>query len=152
MNVEIIELPAMRVATVPYKGPYSGIGGAFGKLGQIAGAAGLFKPGAAMLGIYHDNPQSTPPAELRSEAAVSVDAETKIPAGLVEATVPAGRYARAIHVGPYEQLPGAWPQLIAAVMQGGHQIRSAPSLEIYRNTPGEVPSEQLITELYEPVT
>jgi effector-binding domain-containing protein len=35
-------MPALRLATVPHRGPYPKIGPAFQKLGEIAGAAGLF--------------------------------------------------------------------------------------------------------------
>jgi DNA gyrase inhibitor GyrI len=49
MDVEIIELPELRVAAVSHKGPYNQIGTAFARLGQIAGAAGLFGPSAGII-------------------------------------------------------------------------------------------------------
>jgi len=153
MNADVVELPAMRVATVSHRGPYNQISVAFGRLGQLAGAAGLFGPESAMVGIYHDDPTKTPAAELRSEAALVVPANAAIPAGLGEGSIPAGRHARMTHVGPYEGLGAAWSQLTGQwLTHSGHAIRDGVSFEIYRNMPGQVPNDQLITELYLPVT
>jgi len=151
-NVEIVELPAMRVAAVPHHGPYNEIPPAFNTLGQIAGSAGLFTPSAAMLGIYYDDPRTTPPSQLRSAAALTVAEDTTLPPGLEERRVPAGRFARSVHLGPYDALPEAWSRLMSdAIPAAGGKRRAGASLEIYRNNPHEVPPEQLITELYVPV-
>ena len=63
-----------------------------------------------------------------------------------------GRYAHTVHVGPYEQLGDVWARLLGEwVPASGHRIGDGVSYEIYLNTPGEVPKEQLRTELYVPL-
>src|SRR5262245_12503445 len=90
MDVEIREMPELRVGALRHIGPYNQIGEAFGRLGAIAGAAKLFdKPGAAMVALYHDDPQSTPADQLRSDAGVAVAADAALPPELVEHRVPA---------------------------------------------------------------
>jgi AraC family transcriptional regulator len=149
MDVAIIEMPGLRVAAMPHKGPYHEIAGAFGRLGQIAGAAGLFGHASTMLAIYHDDPRTTPATDLRSEAGIVFADGVAVPQGLVEVRIPAGRFARTIHVGPYEELPEIWPRFMGEWLAGsGHKKRGDANFEIYRNTPGEVPKEKLITELY----
>jgi len=149
MNVEIIELPEMRVATVSHRGAYNQISEAFARLGELAGRAGLFGPDSAMIGIYHDDPRTTPEAELRSEAALVISPEAVLPAGLNEQRIPAGRYARTTHVGPYEELADLWPRFMGDWLpKSGYRVRGGASFEIYRNMPGLVPKEKLITELY----
>ena len=149
MKVDIIELPERRLATVSHQGPYSKISGAFARLGRIAGIAGLIGPSAEMLAVYHDDPNTTPAPELRPEAAITVSPGVKIPDGLGEGSIPAGRYARTTHIGPYEQLVDIWPRFMGEWLPAsGHQMRDGASFEIYRNTPGEVPGEKLVTELY----
>ncbi len=149
MDVDIVELPEQRVATVSHRGPYHEISEAFGRLGQAAGAAGLFGPGAAMLAIYHDDPRTTPVDQLRSEAGIVVAPSKQIPEGLNERVIPAGRFARTKWVGPYEDLPAVWQRFMGEWLPAsGHRMRDPMSLEIYRNTPGQVPRERLITELY----
>lgn len=57
-----------------------------------------------MLAIYHDDPETTPESELRSDAALSVSESSPVPNGLGSTEFPAGHYARATHVGGYEGL------------------------------------------------
>ncbi len=152
MDIDILEMPAIRAAAVRHMGPYNQISKAFARLATAAGPAGLFgQPDAVMAGIYYDDPRNTPPDRLRSDAAVSVAEDTPIPAGLVEARIPAGRYARALHVGPYERLKEAWAGLMAWLPAHGHRPRAGASFEIYRNTPETAPPDALRTEFYLPV-
>jgi AraC family transcriptional regulator len=148
-DVHIVAMPELRVAALPHRGPYDGISQAFGRLGQIAGTAGLFGPASAMLAIYHDDPRTTPAAELRSDAGIVIDEGVTLPEGLVERRIPGGRFARTIHVGPYDELPEIWRRFGGEwLARSGHKRHGGASFEIYRNTPGEVPPEKLITELY----
>src|SRR5690242_10958288 len=111
MEIEITDLPAMRIASVPHTGPYHQIGGAFRQLGETAGQAGLFQPGAVMLGVYHDDTRTVPSDKLRSAAGVTVSPDVAVPPGLEELNLPAGRFAKVVHVGSYESLPGSWREL-----------------------------------------
>lgn len=152
MDVRIQEMPELRVATVAHVGPYNQIPQAFAQLGQIAGPAGLFGPQSAMLAIYHDDPDTTPAAELRSEAAIVVAPDAVLPGGLGERRIPAGRYATLTHVGPYEKLGDAWARLVGQWLpNSGHRMADGVSYEIYRNTPADAPKDQLVTELYIPL-
>jgi len=153
MNVEKKQLPAMRLATLHHRGAYNRISEAFGRLGEIAGRAGLFNAKPTMLALYYSDPESTPEAELSSDAAVVVGDDAKIPEGLTEKRIPAGRYACMTHVGPYEQLGDAWQRFMGQWLPAsGERMGEGTSFEIYVNNPMEVPKEQLITELYIPLS
>jgi AraC family transcriptional regulator len=152
MKAEIVNQPELRVAALRHLGPYPGIAEAFGRLGDIAGRAGLLGPSTTMLAIYHDDPDTTPEAQLRSDAAVSLSPGAPLPAGLTEGRIPAGRYARATHVGAYEELGDVWARLKGEwLAQGGHRAGDGVSYEVYRNTPMTAKPSELITELYIPV-
>ncbi len=153
MNVTIKEMPELRLGTVRHIGPYQHISEAFQRLGAIAGPAGLISgPAAAMIGVYHDDPETTPPEELRSDAALAVSPEAQLPEGLVELRLPAGRYASMTHVGPYTQLGDAWARFMGEWLpNSGHRVGVGMSYEIYRNTPLEVPPAELRTEIYLPL-
>jgi AraC family transcriptional regulator len=152
MKVAIETLPATRVAALRHVGPYNRIGETFARLGAFAGPAGLFGPKTQMIGIYHDDPETVPAAELRSEAGLSVAEGVPIPSGLIEILLPAGRYAHVTHAGSYETLGDTWARFMGQWLpDSGHRMGSSPSFEIYRNTPGDVPAEELRTELYIPV-
>jgi AraC family transcriptional regulator len=74
------------------------------------------------------------------------------PEGLDEYRLPAGPYATVTHVGPYAQLGDVWSRLLREWLPArGRRLGPAPSHEIYRNTPVDVPPEQLVTELYLPL-
>lgn len=151
MDVQIEELGAMRVATVPHVGPYNRIAEAFARLGEVVHENDLLRHASAMLAIYHDDPDTMPSAELRSEAALVVSSDAKLPSELGERTLAGGRYATTTHVGPYEALGDVWARFMGEWLpRSGERVKDAVSFEIYRNTPGQVKKEELRTELYVP--
>jgi AraC family transcriptional regulator len=153
MTVEIKDMPELRVGTVRHIGPYNQIPQAFQRLGAMVGpVAGLLRQqGAEMLAIYHDDPETVPPDELRSDAAVTVPADVPLPNGLVEQRLSGGRYACAVHVGPYEQLGDAWARFMGEWLPAsGERVADGPSFEIYRNDPTTTPKTKLRTAMYIP--
>jgi AraC family transcriptional regulator len=153
MHVDIERLPDLRLAAVAHVGPYPEIGKAFERLGQVAGAAGLFNnPSAMMIAVYHDDPDATPPSELRSSAALTVPDGVPLPAGLDEVRIAGGPYARHTHIGPYDALNAVWPRFLGeGLPASGHVLKDGPSLEIYRSDMRTTPKEQLRTDLLVPV-
>ena len=154
MTVDYEEMPRLRVAAVHHVGPYNQIPQAFERLGALAGRAGLFNQPERpmMLAIYYDDPETTPAKELRAEAGIVVPEEVTLPEDLSETHIPAGRYARTRHIGPYERLPDTWARLMGEWLpSSGHRVGAGPSLEVYRNTPMEAPSDKLVTDLYVPI-
>lgn len=149
MQVDLKELPELRVATVRHIGPYHTISEAFERLGQIVSRANLFRPGAEMLALYHDDPDATPADQLRSDAAITIPEDVALPAGASELRIPKGRYACTTYVGPYSGLGDAWAQFMGGWLpKSGHRLGSGPTFEIYRNTPENAPPEKLRTEMY----
>jgi AraC family transcriptional regulator len=121
-------------------------------LGPVAGAAGLFQqPGAAMIAIFHDDPDKTPIADLRSDAGVVISESAPLPQGLSEQRIPPARYATISHVGPYEQLPEAWTRFKRELSAAGHRSAAGVSCEIYANNPMTTAKEELRTELFVPI-
>jgi AraC family transcriptional regulator len=153
MNVTIETMPELRVGAVRHVGSYMDINSAFAKLGEIVARAGVQKRAdMVMLAIYYDDPQTTPAPKLRSDAALSFPRNAKLPKELEERTMPAGRYARATHVGPYQTLGDAWSRLIREWLPtSGERMRTSGSYEIYRNSPETTPPQGLRTDLYIPL-
>jgi AraC family transcriptional regulator len=153
MNVTIKDMPEYRVATVRHVGPYMQISQAFARLGDIAGPAGLIGRDTIMLAMYHDDPETTPPQDLRSDAALTVADDARLPEGLSDMHLPAGRYAMTTHVGPYEQLGDVWARFMGEWLPAsGERLADSPSYEIYRNTPADTSADRLVTELYLPLS
>jgi AraC family transcriptional regulator len=149
MEVQLTTLPEQRVAAVSHRGPYTTISEAFARLGQLVGPTGLLaRPGAAMVAIYHDDPEATPAAELRSDAGVVVPVDAVLPAGVSELRIPAGLVACTTHVGPYNLLGDAWARFMGGWLpQSGHRLGPGMSYERYHNTPMTAKPEELRTDL-----
>ena len=153
MHVEIKDMPARRLGTVRHIGPYNQVGEAFQQLGAIAGAAGLFRPGAEMIALYHDDPEATAPDQLRSDAGITVANDVALPSGLAEQRVEAGKYACTVHVGPYDRLPDAWAHLMGEWLPASnHRLAKGASFEIYLNNPTNTPKEKLETQICVPIS
>lgn len=152
MNVSIEARPELRVATLRHVGPYHRISETFARLGELAGRAGLLDERPIMLAIYHDDPEVTPEAELRSDAAVVISSDAQLPDGLTEQRVPGGRYAHTTHLGPYTQLGDTWARFMGQWLpQSGERLGDGVPYEIYVNNPTEVRPEALHTDLYLPL-
>jgi AraC family transcriptional regulator len=152
MNVEVKDMPQLRVAMVRHRGPYDGISSAFDRLGKLAGQAGLFGPDSKMIALYYDAPETTAADELRSAAGITVSPDAELPAGLDEERLPAGRYLCTTHLGSYDGLGDAWAQLTGERLpESAYNGRDGVNYEIYRNNPSEVQDDELRTELYIPV-
>ena len=154
MDIAIVDIPDRQAAAILHVGPYSLIGSAFDRVGQWAQANAGVVTGPP-LALYLNDPQSTPPDELRSYAAVPIAPEAPAdPSGMVERIpLAGGRYAVVAHHGSYSGLGRAWPEFMAAVAADGlNPDWSRPCFEVYANEPGTVPEDELITELYQPVS
>jgi AraC family transcriptional regulator len=152
MNVEIKPIPSLRAATVHHQGPYHRISEAFARLGALAGQAGLIQGKATLIAIYHDDPETTLEPDLRSDAGVVIAEAAAIPPGLGELCLPAGNYACTRHLGAYEGLGDTWSRFLGQWLpQSGQRMGSGTAFEIYVNTPLEVATRELITELYIPL-
>lgn len=150
MEIEVRQLPKMRLACVRHVGPYWQISSAFKQLSTWAAEQHL--PETKLLALYHDDPRITPEAELQSDAALVLPDGKSVTAnrGMAVIELPAGSYAMSTHGGPYSGLPRAWVAFHARVQEAGKRFRPAPALEIYGAMNG-VPPEKLVTELYLPI-
>ena len=149
MKVEVVDRPELHLASVRHVGSYMRINDAFQRLNEFVTAAGWSNRDTKLVGIYHDDPSTTPEDKLRSDAAITIPAKTKLPRGLTELTIPAGRYAHAMHVGPYTGLGDAWGHLRNEwLARSGEKLGKGMSYEVYQNTPMNAKPHELITDLY----
>lgn len=152
MKSSIVVQPQLRAATVRHVGPYHEIGKAFGQLHAAVAAANLAGQGSVLIGIYYDDPETTPAEKLRSDAGVLVQGNTPIPPALTETLLPGGRYLHARYLGAYDGLPVAWARLLGQGLSEHSRRRNpGPAYELYPNTPETAETPDLITDIYIPV-
>ena len=133
------------MAGIRHIGPYHEIGRAFARLGGMIGAP---PAGAQMIAVFHDDPDTTAPDQLRSDAAITLPGKTPTPNGLIEQRIPAGRYATVTHKGPYEELPKVWAQLRKEWLPANGHRAGHPGYEIYLNDPMKAAKPDLLTEIF----
>ncbi|MGH3656744.1 MAG: AraC family transcriptional regulator [Micromonosporaceae bacterium] len=152
MKLDVVAVPAKRLAAVRHKGPYYLIGAAFGALAQQAGPLGLLsEPDATRLAIYYDDPETKPAEELQSIAAVTVREDAEI-GDLEEERQPSGRFLRAEFVGHYSGLGEAWSRLYGEhIPAGGYALRDGVCFEVYVSDHDTTPPDELRTDLYVPI-
>jgi len=147
VNVIVEDLPERRILAVTHVGPNTMIGEAFRQLASIAGPMGLMARGVAVA-IFHDDPEMTPAADLRSSAGLIVANDVATPDGLEEVRIPAGKYARATHVGHYATLRDSWDRLMGSWLPtSGYRVAARYAYEVYRIADHSRPHE-LETDLY----
>lgn len=152
MKVKIEQMEPMRVAFVRHVGPYNQVGETWGKLCAWAGPRGLLRPDTTFLALCHDDPEVTPPDKIRYDACIPVDASLQPEGEVGVQEITGGAYAVATHHGPYEKLAETYAQLCGQWLPtSGCEPRSAPSIEIYRNSPQDTAPEDLVTDIHLPL-
>lgn len=154
-EVEIRRLPAQHAYAVAHVGAYMKVGDAFAQIGAWAARRGLIGCGAKMAGIYYDDPDTVPEAQLRAHACIVPpdDAPAVEPDAPVErVTITGGDYAVLLHTGPYAELKAAYQWLYGeGLQQAGRTPAAAPPFELYLNTPLDTAPADLLTEIHVPV-
>jgi AraC family transcriptional regulator len=152
MDVEIRTLAPLRVAFIRHVGPYDQVGRTWERLTDWVGGHCLFGPETRFLAACWDDPEVTPPDKIRYDACVSMS-EPVQPSGEVGVQqLGDGRYAVALHEGPYTTLSHSYETLLAGIFaRNGLEPGDPPSLEFYLNDPDSTEPEDLLTEIWMPI-
>ena len=152
MHVEIKETQPMRVAFLRHVGPYDQVGPTWDRLMTLLGKEGWLGGGPKILGLCHDDPESTPPENIRYDACVTVDESFKPFEGIEVQTIAGGDYAVTVHTGPFSGLGRTYAELFGQwIPRHGREARNAPAFEVYLNHPDDTPPEELMTEIHAPL-
>lgn len=145
---EYVDLPLAPTAVVQRRGYPIGrlrelVDVAFTALGQAI-EAGRFMPGGLPF-IRYD---SVLDGDVDLDGDFAIDLEVGFPVHtqltapiqsgderIVPGSLPAGLIARAVHTGPYDDLPSAWQTFTEQIAADGYE-RALPFWEAYRNMPG----------------
>ena len=151
-EVEIRDLPERRLAAQAHQGPYPEIARAFQSVFAIIGARGMWGQIAEGVAVYHCDPSSMAPEELRSHAGVTLTDGAPVPEGLEAYDVPGGRAAVLTYKGPYSGLPGVYDYLYGTWLAGSdEEPGDHPSYEVYLNDPTNTAPDDLLTEVCIPL-
>jgi AraC family transcriptional regulator len=153
-SAEAKKLSERFVACVRHVGPYPEIGKAIERLFQWAGPKGLIRfPKTQVLAVYHDDPQTNDPSQLRSDACLTVPTGTQAEGDVKTMKIPGGLFAVAhVEIDPSEY-GEAWDRLIGEWMPENGYSPDTGRLcyELYLNDPDQHPEKKHLVDICEPV-
>lgn len=147
IDVRIDTQPPRHLLALAHGGDYNRIGATFERLMALAGARDLLGPETVSLGIYYDDPDTTPLDQLRSHACISVpETFSEAPEGCELLDLPGGEVAVGVHRGPYETLHQSYRWLFGQWLpSSGREATDRPCHEIYVNDPRTTAPDDLTT-------
>lgn len=151
--IEMIDIPTQwyvgkRFPKIAMKDITSDLyGSTYEEIGKAIG--GMEKASGMPMGIAHGYDGAAQTLDL--EIALPVAAEMKVPAGLNCVQIPAGRAAKHVYHGPYEQVEPVWTAFDTELQKAGHKYRWS-AYEVYANDPTTVKSpSEIETWLIQPI-
>ncbi|MGJ3263567.1 MAG: AraC family transcriptional regulator, partial [Salinarimonas sp.] len=144
--------PPFLLAALPQRGASAEIGGAFDRLYAWAGPRGLIGPQTRSIGVYLDDPESVPRAQLRSYAGMTVPPGFAAEGEIEIVEIPGGEVAAIVHKGPYAELEAVYRGLYKGWLpQSGREPADAPPFEEYLNDPRATPPVDWLTKVCLPL-
>lgn len=150
-DVDIQTSPDKRLAAMAHRGDYSEGSVCYQKVATILSTGGHWPHTRGMAGVYYDDPNVTPAADLRSHAGALWEGD-KVPDGLEDVQLAGGRYAVLHFKGPYAGLSEAYGFLYGPWLASSQEsLRDAPSFEHYLNDPSNTAPADLLTDIFMPL-
>lgn len=155
LDIGIREVPARFLACVHHTGPFVGnsmlFEGLFARVLGWAGARSLIHPVMERIAVFHNDPELTPPEELRMSVGITVPPDV-LPEDSVDILeIPAGAYAVASGVVRFDQHNAAWWELMGEWLPcSGWCLRNESNFEVIRNVSSTLLGSHHI-ELWVPV-
>lgn len=151
-EVQVRNVPRVRLAGLDHKGSYMAIGKAFERSFVQLAALGTVRADSRWIAEYLDDPSAVPEKQLCSRAGLSLPANAEVAPPLVVFEVGGGPCAVLRHRGPYATMRAAYQWLYGHWLVGsGHAVGHAPVFEEYLNNPRDTAPADLLTDIYLPL-
>ncbi len=153
-EVTLVEIPQMQVLGIRKKGHYRIIPELLGRIFEFAMKNHVQISGMPMLLMHERSREEALDADVRGtadvEVAVPVSGTVRPEGDIRFYTLPGGKMARIVHMGPYEGSAASYEKVLVWSEGKGLHI-TGPLREIYHNNPMEVRPEEIMTEILVPV-
>jgi AraC family transcriptional regulator len=149
MEIELKKTEEKQVAYIFYTGPVEDMGDLIGEIVDW-----MMNQNVEMTGppysAYYTSPAEVAPEDMQYELGVPFLGEASEAGKVKIKNMPIQQVLSALHKGPYNEVGSVYEILMNKVIEDGYQMTGAP-LEIYFNSPMEVPETDLLTEVQFPV-
>ena len=140
LSTEIKNLEPINTIAISHVGDYSGIAGAFEKIGAWAGANNLWAAAPKMAGVYHDDPMNTPVENLRSEACLENLSGIEPGEGMKRYVITGGKYFVMQVEVTMAEYSEAWKKAYATFDEKGLECDLRDHYELYVSCAGDTQS------------
>ncbi len=130
-NIEVKHLDPIEVIALQHVGEYSGITCAFERIVEWAGKNNYWHLGPRMLGVYHDDPDTTSPDKLRSSAALEAKPGMEPGDGMTRYTVTGGKFLVMRAEVTMPEYGDAWQKVMEEVASRGLHCDDRDHYEVY---------------------
>ncbi len=148
-DISVKTVGVTKCVFIANQGNYSEIGSLFGKLFGWLGEKDI-EPVGPPFGIYYDNPEEVPPEECRYEICVPIKSEIEGDSLVQVKEISEMEVVALIYRGPYKDVGPSWGKLYGWIHRNKYEP-AGPGMEIYLNSPDEVPEDSLLIEIQIPV-
>jgi effector-binding domain-containing protein len=153
-EVSVTEIEPQVVVGMWKRGTYAEVGVMIAEVCEYARTSGADINGSPMF-ICHETLRDA----VKANEEASADVEVVVPiANVVDGQgaitcyeLPGGKMAKILHKGPYEKSAPTYKKLFEWIA-ANHKKVAGPTREVYLNDPREVQPEELLTEIYAPIT
>jgi effector-binding domain-containing protein len=121
------------------------LGEGFGKIAEYLEQQGHYPVGAPFT-VYHNMDMQDLDISIGLPVAEAPEGRDDI----TVSEIPEGEYASCLHQGPYSEIGPAYDALSRWVTEQGREP-SGPAYELYLNDPGELPEDELQTQILFPL-
>lgn len=150
-SFEIKELSPLNVVTCPHRGEYMNVCEAFKRLSAWAEPRGLMEGEPRFAAIYHDDPDTTAVADLRSDACLVVAEDVAVDGEISKHTIAGGLFA----VGHFEihmsEFPTVWHKTYEYLKSLGYACGDGDHYELYLQSPACGADDPWVVDVCVPV-
>jgi AraC family transcriptional regulator len=149
MEIEMKKTEEKQVAYIFYTGPVEDMVDLIGEIVEWMAVQKVEMDGPPY-SAYYTSPAEVAPEDMQYEMGVPFTGEASEAGNVKIKTIPTQHVLSTIHKGPYSKVGPVYEVLMNKVIEEGYQMIGAP-IEIYFNSPMEVPESELLTEVQFPV-
>lgn len=149
VEVAVKKIDSRKVAFIAKQGDYSQVGTTIGELFGWLNEKGI-QPAGPPMGIYYDDPKKVPLEKCKWEVCVPVVGEVEPDERVQVKELPEMEVASLLHKGAYDKVGPSWGKLYGWIYRNKY-TPAGPGMEVYLNSPDEVPEDSLLTEIQVPV-
>ncbi|MFS0784270.1 AraC family transcriptional regulator [Bacillus sp. 1P06AnD] len=132
MEIRIESLPVYRIAYIRQIGPYGPANiQTMEQMKKWGAANNLLTRTTIIIGISHDNPETTLPEHCRYDAGIVVSDGYQLDHIVAETKLPGGKYAILMVKHTADDIQKAWGSLFAELADRGYRIDERPIFERY---------------------